>query len=370
MSKNEVAYNPVHANSFLHKAADIFFTSFRLLRRLLPGKRSGTVIISVHKLGDSIFTLPALKILLSNKDYQNPTIITFHENMVIYRKVFPHADYLIINRSDFLFSGRILHPALWLKFFALPAKHFFDFSGGIHSAGIVFLSPAKIKVGINQKLYRGVFDHFVPIRELPHIMDIYLDVVRDYLRVIPPANSKVFPLQVNSIKKILIAPLGGWKAKEWGINRFINLASILKQNFDIHFVFETGSISDDIKAALREESITFSETKDIESLLGCISEHDLFLSNDTGPLYIANYSGRATFAIYGPTNPEYHLPYGKGHGYAMRKISCSPINKKFCDEIGGRSCFHFTCMNVLSVSDVYKQVSEFIGAFNGEKTVA
>lgn len=366
MGRTEIAYNPVHSAPFVQKAADFLFAGLRLLRRLLPGRREGTVIISAHKLGDGVFTLPALKLLMNHPEHSSPTIITYSENQVIYQRVFGSTNYIIINKSDFLFSGRVLRPGLWLKFFLLKAEYFFDFSGGIHSALIALISPARVKIGINQRLYRNVFDNHIEIRETPHISDIYLDIIRGYFKELPDDEVKVHPLTIHSIKKILIAPNGGWKAKEWGINRFLETAMQLKKYYQIHFVFEKGTLPDDFKTALNEENLTFIETGDIDSLMQCIAEHDLFFSNDTGPLYIANFMGKATFALYGPTNPEFHLPYGKGHGYSVKKISCSPVYEKFCNEIGGRSCYHYSCMNELTVKEVTESINAFIERFNQE----
>src|SRR5690606_1871747 len=149
-------------------------------------------------------------------------------------------------KSDFLFSGRILRPSLWLKFFLLPAEYFFDFSGGIHSALIALLSPAQFKIGVNQPLYRRVFTHHVAIRDTPHISDIYLDIIRSYFKSELSEEIKIHPLKVAKINSILIAPNGGWKAKEWGINKFIEIAVLLKENFRTHFVFEKGSLAEDV----------------------------------------------------------------------------------------------------------------------------
>ncbi|MCC6548994.1 MAG: glycosyltransferase family 9 protein [Ignavibacteriaceae bacterium] len=326
--------------------------------------------MSAHKLGDGVFTLPALKILMSQPDHSSPTIITYSENQTIYKRVFDNTNYVIIKRSDFLFSGRVLRPTLWLKFFLLKAEYFFDFSGGIHSALIALLSPARVKIGINQQLYRNVFDKPIDIRERPHISDIYLDICRVYLNESPDDGVKVHPLTIHKIEKILIAPKGGWRAKEWGINRFLQTAGELKKCYQIHFVFEKGTLPEDFKTALFEGGFSYTETEDIDSLMKCIEDYDLFFSNDTGPLYIANFMGKATFAIYGPTNPEFHLPDGSGHGFSVKKLSCSPVHEKFCHEIGGRSCYHFSCMNELSVKDVTKDIITFISRFNQESPAA
>lgn len=357
-------YNPVHSITYFQYVADFALSMLRWLRKVLPGKRSGTVIMSSHKLGDSIFTIPALRLVLEHTRSTIVTIITFEENSEIYSRVFPGVNFIIISRNDFFYHGKVLKLSLWRKYFSLPAEYFFDFSGGLYSAGITILSPAKNKIGINLPLYSKVYDNYIPIRETPHIMDIYLDIVRGYFGDFPPDSLKQFPLRISSINSVLIAPGGGWKAKEWGINRFIQTAKLLKKRFEIHFVFQADSLTEEFKKALFEESLSFTETADIAQLIQCIEKYDLFLSNDTGPLYIANFLGKSTFAVYGPTNPDFHMPYGSGHGFAVKRIACSPVTEKFCHELGGRSCFHHSCMTELTVDEVYSRLSEFIDSFN------
>jgi ADP-heptose:LPS heptosyltransferase len=86
-------------------------------------------------------------------------------------------------------------------------------------------------------------------------------------------------------------------------------------------------------------------------------------------LQIAALLGKATFTIYGPTNPEFHLPFGKYHAYVQKNISCSPKkNEKFCFTDAGRDgCPSFECMNLLSVEEVIPRVMDFISRLNIKK---
>ena len=89
---------------------------------------------------------------------------------------------------------------------------------------------------------------------------------------------------------------------------------------------------------------------------------NLIISNDSGPLYLANLLGKPTFTIYGPTNPEYSIPFGKNHDYIQKKIECSPEkNKQYCFTNAGRKgCPSFECMNKLTIDEVLKKLNEFL----------
>lgn len=100
-----------------------------------------------------------------------------------------------------------------------------------------------------------------------------------------------------------------------------------------------------------------------------IKQCSVAIGNDTGTIHIASYLGKPTFTIYGPTNPVYHLPYGKNHRYIQCRLKCSPLpNEKVCFTFGGRiGCPSNECMNLLSAKDVVDNVYDFIHFLNIEK---
>ena len=61
---------------------------------------------------------------------------------------------------------------------SLKPELIFDLTGTITSASLIVSSKAKKIIGHNSKYYRAVYDHFTPIRNTPHLIDRYLDVVK------------------------------------------------------------------------------------------------------------------------------------------------------------------------------------------------
>ncbi|RPI66057.1 MAG: hypothetical protein EHM47_17555 [Ignavibacteriales bacterium] len=57
-------------------------------------------------MGDSIYTLPAVKRLV-NYYKDRIVLITFPENISIYTLLFPEIKYAAIGMKEFMFSGRI-----------------------------------------------------------------------------------------------------------------------------------------------------------------------------------------------------------------------------------------------------------------------
>ena len=109
-----------------------------------------------------------------------------------------------------------------------------------------------------------------------------------------------------------------------------------------------------------DRNIPVIQTTSIEELINKIKACSVFISNDSGPLYIANLLGKPTFTIYGPTNPDYSLPFGKFHKFVQKKISCSPNGTQYCYLQAGLNCPSYECMIQLSVEEVKVSVHEFL----------
>lgn len=359
-SRTEIIYN----SRFTRLGLDLLFVLFRAMKQFIGFSNDTAVVISIHKLGDTVFTLPAIRWLVSHQRYSKIIIITNEHGAAIYKSQLPGVEYIIVNRSKFLLGEKIVEFSLWPALIGLRAGTVFDFSGGVHSASIGSLIMAQEHIGINTPPFRKLFTTFISIRNTPHIIDIYLDIIREYFGVSVSKEDKTFVCSVKNVSNILLAPLGGWKAKEWGMHNFVKLAENLKKKFSVSFVTEAELLSNDIKAEILAGGFNLIETKNLPELIQAINRYDLFISNDTGPLYIANLQGKATYAIYGPTNPDFHIPYGEGHGYSMKKLPCSPVKEKYCYTLGGRYCFHFSCMAELNPAEVSDSVVKFIDNFN------
>ena len=65
--------------------------------------------------------------------------------------------------------------------------------------------------------------------------------------------------------------------------------------------------------------------------LGALIEScDLYLTCDSGPMHIAAAVGTPTVALFGPTSPTRHGPYGENHEVIEKPVSCRPCYKRKC----------------------------------------
>ena len=102
--------------------------------------------------------------------------------------------------------------------------------------------------------------------------------------------------------------------------------------------------------------------------MSAVKGASLLISNDSGPIYLADYFGVPTLSIYGPTNPEFSMPLSKHHDFIQKKLNCSPKkNEQYCFTDGGYYCPSYECMNQLTVDEVYNLSSSILDKFGIKK---
>jgi ADP-heptose:LPS heptosyltransferase len=333
----------------------------RYLRK--KNKSGSTAIIVLHKLGDSIFTVQAISKIISI--YAAPVfIICFKETSPIFKLAFKNPKCIEFAHDEFYFNDRIASRNAKKKLEKLIPYTIYDLTGNVSSISLIFSSKAKKIIGINDRVFRKIYDNFVPIRSQPHVKDIYLDAVREQCHT----DSSIINLKsfwkLNSY--ILIHPFAGWKAKEWNLRKFICLAERLAKSYHVIMLSAPNKFNKDIIIYLENKHIKLVETKSIDELIEIIKNSTLFIGNDSGPIHIANLLGIPTFTIYGPTNPDYHKPTEGLNGHIMNKLKCSPKKiEKVCFTNGGRNgCPFNECMFLLEEKDVYNSVQSFIDEIN------
>lgn len=349
----------------LHSTMLLFFKFIRLINKIFADEGKGTLVISLNKLGDTVFTIPAVRELY--KLYpKNLSIICYPESVHIYKLEFPDITLHIINNDDFYFGGRILKSSVKQKFKQINPKLIVDLTGSMKSASILFNLRAKRIIGTNGDQFKTIYDKFVKFRESPKLLDIYLDVVKLELEL---SESKDFIRRnekLNKKGKVLIHPFAGWKEKEWNLRKFIQLAERLSKKYPVGFVIRKNQLGQDIISEIENLKIDVIQTESVDELIQNIREASLFIGNDSGPVNVANYLNKPTITIYGATNPSYTETKYEQHKVLQEKVICSAgENEKFC-AIGGiyYKCSGIQCMNQLGIEQVYATANQILNSYN------
>jgi ADP-heptose:LPS heptosyltransferase len=332
---------------------------FRFIRRI-KNKRSGgnVVVISLHRLGDSIFTIPAIKKIL-NYHKENVSLICFSESIDIFKIALNNISYVGLSHDDFYFTGRFASGNVKKQLKILDPEVIYDLTGCITSASLIYNSSAEKIIGINDNIYKSIYTYFIPKKITNHISDIYNNVVQSLPEL---ENENMFSDKAISNGIILIHPFAGWSAKEWGLKKFIDLTLTLKKDYTINFILPGERVDKITIDELKKNDILFNITNNTEELISAIKNCSAFIGNDSGPVHIANLLGKPTFTIYGPTNPDFHKPLVGKNNFVNFKVKCSPgKEEKMCYTLGGQiGCPSFECMNLLSVGNVKQELEKFL----------
>lgn len=348
--------------SVLKACTNLFFKLIRLLIIPVDLNSGSVIVIALHRLGDSVFTIPAIR-KIENRFPSIPVkIICYSHNAPVYQITFPEKNIVSLPINYFRFGGRIATSNARRMLKKLTPEYIFDLCEGMTSVSLIFNSRAREIIGFNRDLFKSIYTHYSPKSEIPHISNMYHKPFQQYLQISDTVPSEEFPIQNSSSGRILIHPFAGWKAKEWNFNKYIALGKHLSETYEIGFVIPGNMKNAYVSEIIRNEDFDVIVTFTTDDLISELKKAMLLISNDSGPIYIAGLLGIPTFTIFGPTSPLFHNIGGNYHKFIQKKLDCSPLdNEKQCFTKGGRvGCPSFECMHRLSLNDVANKVEHFI----------
>ena len=146
-------------------------------------------------------------------------------------------------------------------------------------------------------------------------------------------------------------------AKCWLPERFEKVTQELLKNPAIHIIYfsdNSGSaLVNDICKNFPERVINLAGKTNLRELLALISVCSVFLTNDSGPMHIADAIGTRLLALFGSTSDVKTGPFHHAKNVIHKHVSCSPCYKRVCP-------IDFKCMKNISVEEVYQQIEKLI----------
>jgi len=198
-----------------------------------------------------------------------------------------------------------------------------DLQGLMKSALISRLVRAERRVGPSfcregaHALYRETAVARHPAR---HAVEQCLDTVRFLdLEVSPEPPPLQFPEYPMGLQApvLAVAPASRWPSKDWPPEQFIAALNHLRRVCRVSVVFVGGPaerpVCERIAAGLSGQALNLAGRTSLVEACAVLSQADLLLSVDSGPVHIAAASGTPVLGLYGPTDPGRTGPYGPGH---------------------------------------------------------
>jgi ADP-heptose:LPS heptosyltransferase len=111
---------------------------------------------------------------------------------------------------------------------------------------------------------------------------------------------------------IALHPGSGGRHKNWPVEKFIELAELLRRDTDLTPVFTLGEADEAERAALERMSsgIAVVDNRGLVLMAGILTTCGGYVGNDSGITHLAAAVGIPTVALFGPTDPRIWGPRG------------------------------------------------------------
>jgi len=164
-------------------------------------------------------------------------------------------------------------------------------------------------------------------------------------------------IKVYSKGKELIAinPNAAWPTKRWTLEGFARVADGVAEMGYLPVLVGGPSekeISGEVIRNSKAEVWDLTGETTLQDLAVLLSRSKVVVSNDSGPMHMANAVGTPVVPIFGPTDPGRCGPWLGKVEPIQAKIDCSKCYKK--------QCTHMTCMRKIEPSDVLDSIQACI----------
>jgi len=296
-------------------------------------------------LGDSVMLTPSIENLINFYDFPDITLIGPSISVDVLKYHPSVVESYVINKN-------------YLSLYKLSQKigkydAFFSFRSSFRSRIFKFYILSENKFQFNKNKYQG-----------SHQVQQYSNFLSDSLKIsLVPKKLVIYSnLKTNyknSKLQLGINPGASYgDAKRWYPEQFANVAAKLSDKYDI-LIFgglNEKNIADDIENFLIKKDISnYSNLvgkTSIEELISYISNLDLFITGDSGPMHIAASFQVPTITIFGPTNHHETSQWMAQKSVIIKKnLDCQPCMKRTCP------LKHHDCMRLISEEDVIEGLS-------------
>ena len=355
------------------------------------------IIINPFGIGDVIFSTPLVEAL--KKEYPDSSIsyicnkrsreaISSNPSL---NKIFIYEkdDYRDLWKDSKLSAVR----AFW-RFVKDIKKERFDIAIDLslnYQAGLLFkLLGVRTRVGLNYR-NRGKFltnkmaiDGFNDKHVIEHYLDVLTLLGIDLSkadrspRVYVTDDDKRWAGQFLELhgylgKERLIGIMPGcgasWgadaKCRRWDPEGFVKVCDELVRVYNAKIIIfgdsKEAHLCAEIQSKLKDGAIMACGKTSIREFLGLLSECDVAITNDGGPLHMAVGVSTKTVSIFGPVDERIYGPYPPAPGHiavSAPGISCRPCYKRFKYTL----CNDRKCLSSISPEMILKAVGKLLGA--------
>jgi lipopolysaccharide heptosyltransferase II len=160
-------------------------------------------------------------------------------------------------------------------------------------------------------------------------------------------------------KLIGINPGGDRPNRRWNSVHYSKIADKLCKNNNSQIIIFGGQgeekIANKIEKSMRYNAKNLCGKLSLNELIFLISQLDLLVSNDSGPMHIAAATKTRVVAIFGPENADIFRPYTTPDLYRIiqKEVDCRPCQKEVCEQA--------VCLELISPEEVLENCKQLLG---------
>ena len=160
--------------------------------------------------------------------------------------------------------------------------------------------------------------------------------------------------------KIGINPAGDRQNRRWSPDNYAFVADNLIEHFNAKVVLLGGpgeeEIARHIENKMGNDAINLAGKLTLDELTYIISQFDLLVTNDSGPMHIAAAVKTPLVAIFGPEDPALMGPYTSANLYRIvfKDVDCRPCTKKECSQP--------VCLDLIRPEEVSEKCFEMLNS--------
>jgi len=166
------------------------------------------------------------------------------------------------------------------------------------------------------------------------------------------AAAQLEALGVDPRKPLVLMNAGAsfGPAKRWPATRFAELAGRLRTSRGAQVVLTGAAEEEDLASAVtaaEPKTASLVGRTSLRRLLAVIGKAALFITNDTGPMHMANALRVPVVALFGPTEPLATAPFHPPAAVLRKPVPCGPCLYRTCP-------YDHRCMTAISVEEAYE----------------
>ena len=297
-------------------------------------------------LGDAVMTTPAIENLLSQYNKPEITLIGSFSSVEMLRN-HPKVKKIIFLNKNYLKMYKIAKD---LGNFDV----FFSFRNSLRAKFFMLLVSSNIKYQFentkNQNIhqvekYNDFINLSLNINNLPEGLIIHHE---------KSVKKEISDLYISQDLTLGINPGASYgSAKRWYPEEFAELAAKLSNKYNIIIFGGNGEkdIALDIEKLLIKKGISnynnLAGVTSISELVEHISNLDLFITGDSGPMHIAAAFKVPTVSIFGPTRAQETSQWMNKNSVIVKKdLDCQPCMNRVCH------LKHHNCMKYIKSEEV------------------